>query len=141
MNARPRVLVVCTGNKARSQMAEGWIRHFAGDRIEVHSAGTHPSGVWSLVVDAMAEAGVDVSTQWSKPVSDFAGQEFDYVVTVCDDAKESCPVFPGAKRTLHVPFLDPWLPPERRSEEPALVARIRDEIRDWAAGFVQTVTG
>ncbi|MGE0002052.1 MAG: arsenate reductase ArsC [Fimbriimonadaceae bacterium] len=139
MTTRPRVLVLCTGNKARSQMAEGWIRHFGRGRLDVVSAGTRPSGVWQLVIEAMSEAGVDISTQWSKSVNEFTGQEFDYVVTLCNDAKEGCPVFPGARRTLHVPFLDPWLPPERRHEEPVLVRRIRDEIRDWAQGFVAEV--
>ena len=137
----PRVLVVCTGNKARSQMAEGWIRHFGQGRLEVESAGTHPSGMWDLVVEAMAEAGVDISEQWSKSVSEFWGQEFDWVVTVCDDAERNCPHFPGAKNRLHRPFRDPWLPPELRHEEPALVRQIRDEIRDWAEGFVRGLVG
>lgn len=120
-------------------MAEGWIRHFGAGRLDVFSAGTHPSGTWPLVVESMAEAGVDISTQWSKSLDEYAGQDFDFFVTVCDDAQAACPVFPGARRTLHVPFLDPWLPPERRHEEPALVRRIRDEIRVWAERFVAEV--
>lgn len=132
-----RVLVVCTGNKARSQMAEGWIRHFGEGLVEVHSAGTHPSGVWDVVVEAMAEAGVDISRQWSKSVLEFQGQEFDVVVTVCDDAGRACPNFPGARARLHVPFRDPWLPSGERHLEAELVREVRDEIRDWAEGFVR----
>jgi arsenate reductase len=132
-----RVLVVCTGNKARSQMAEGWIRHFGKGRVEAESAGTHPSGVWPLVVEAMAEAGVDISGQRSKSVSEFLGEEFDVVVTVCDSAAESCPTFPGARARLHVPFRDPWLPPEQRHLEPQVVREVRDEIRAWAKDFVE----
>lgn len=136
-----RVLVVCTGNKARSQMAEGWLRHFGEGRVEAHSAGTHPSGVWPLVVKAMAEAGVDVSAQWSKHVGEFEGQEFDYVVTVCDDADRACPAFPGAKTRLHVPFRDPWLPAPDPRREAELVREVRDQIRDWAREFCQGLEG
>jgi arsenate reductase len=101
-----RVLFVCTGNRARSQMAEGLLRHIAGDRFEVHSAGTLPSGISELTVAAMHEIGIDVSRQWSKHVDDFEGQSFDYVITVCDTAKESCPVFPGGEQ-LHWSIEDP----------------------------------
>jgi arsenate reductase (thioredoxin) len=101
-----RVLFVCTGNRARSQMAEGLLRHIAGDRFEVHSAGTLPSGLSELTVAAMHEIGIDVSRQWSKHVDDFEGQSFDYVITVCDTAKESCPVFPGGEQ-LHWSIEDP----------------------------------
>ena len=106
MPARQRVLFVCTGNRARSQMAEGLLRHIAGDRFEVHSAGTLPSGMSALTVEAMREVGIDVSSQWSKHVDDFDGQSFDYVITVCDAAKESCPVFPGGEQ-LHWSIEDP----------------------------------
>jgi arsenate reductase len=101
-----RVLFVCTGNRARSQMAEGLLRHIAGDRFEVHSAGTLPSGLSELTVAAMHEIGIDVSRQWSKHVDDFEGQSFNYVITVCDTAKESCPVFPGGEQ-LHWSIEDP----------------------------------
>jgi arsenate reductase len=101
-----RVLFVCTGNRARSQMAEGLLRHIAGDRFEVHSAGTLPSGISELTVAAMHEIGIDVSRQWSKHVDDFEGQSFNYVITVCDTAKESCPVFPGGEQ-LHWSIEDP----------------------------------
>jgi arsenate reductase len=106
MAAKKRVLFVCTGNRARSQMAEGLLRHIAGDRFEVHSAGTLPSGVSQLTIEAMREMGIDISSQWSKHVDDFDGQSFDYVITVCDSAKESCPVFPGGEQ-LHWSIEDP----------------------------------
>ena len=106
MADQKRVLFVCTGNRARSQMAEGLLRHVAGDRFEVHSAGTLPSGMSELTVEAMREVGIDVSSQWSKHVGDFDGQAFDYVITVCDTAKESCPVFPGGEQ-LHWSIEDP----------------------------------
>lgn len=100
------VLFVCTGNRARSQMAEGLLRHLAGDRFEVHSAGTLPSGISELTIEAMREIGIDASRQWSKHVSDFDGQNFDYVITVCDHAREECPVFPGGE-SLHWSVEDP----------------------------------
>jgi arsenate reductase len=106
MADKKRALFVCTGNRARSQMAEGLLRHIASDRFEVYSAGTLPSGMSELTVDAMREVGIDVSSQWSKHVDDFDGQAFDYVITVCDTAKESCPVFPGGEQ-LHWSIEDP----------------------------------
>src|SRR3974377_50314 len=101
---KKRILVLCTGNSARSQMAEGLLRHEAGDRFEVYSAGTKPSLVRPEAIAVMSEIGVDISGHRSKPVDEFAGQELDYVITVCDNAKESCPVFPGATKRLHWPF-------------------------------------
>jgi arsenate reductase len=102
-----RVLFVCTGNKARSQMAEGLLRHFAGDRFEVHSAGTQPSGLAEETVAVMREIGIDVSGQRSKHVEGYAGQSFDYVITVCDSARQACPIFPGDGRRLHWDVEDP----------------------------------
>jgi arsenate reductase len=102
-----RVLFVCTGNKARSQMAEGLLRHFAGDRFEVHSAGTQPSGLAEETVAVMREIGIDVSGQQSKHVEGYAGQSFDYVITVCDSARQACPIFPGDGRRLHWDVEDP----------------------------------
>jgi arsenate reductase len=102
-----RVLFVCTGNKARSQMAEGLLRHFAGGRFEVHSAGTQPSGLAEETVTVMREIGIDASGQRSKHVDKYAGQAFDYVVTVCDSARQACPVFPGERRRLHWDVEDP----------------------------------
>jgi arsenate reductase (thioredoxin) len=95
MADRKRVLILCTGNSARSQMAEGLLRHDAGDRFEVESAGTKPSQVRSEAIAVMKEIGIDISGHRSKSVDEFAGRSFDYVLTVCDNAKESCPIFPG----------------------------------------------
>ena len=102
-----RVLFVCTGNRARSQMAEGLLRQMAGDRLEAHSAGTEPKSLAEETVAVMREIGIDVSGQRSKSVDEFAGQEFDYVITVCDTARESCPVFPGGGKRLHWSVADP----------------------------------
>jgi thioredoxin type arsenate reductase len=104
-----RVLFVCTGNSARSQIAEAILRQRGGRRFEVASAGTDPRGVHPLTVRALAEAGIDISGARSRSVDEFPGQEFDYVVTVCDQAREACPVFPGAERSLHWGYDDPVL--------------------------------
>lgn len=104
-----RVLFVCTGNSARSQMAEAILRRRGGERFDVASAGTDPRGVHPLTVRALAEAGIDVSGARSRSIEEFLGQEFDYVVTVCDQAREACPVFPGAARSLHWGYDDPVL--------------------------------
>src|SRR5271154_4927409 len=101
MPAKKRILILCTGNSARSQMAEGLLRHDAGDRCEVESAGTKPSHVRSEAIAAMRELGIDISGHRSKSVDEFTGQRFDYVLTVCDNAKESCPVFPGKTVAIH----------------------------------------
>jgi arsenate reductase (thioredoxin) len=104
---RPHVLVVCTGNSCRSQMAEAWVRHDLGDRVEVDSAGTHPCYVHPLAIRVMAEAGVDLSRHTSKSVERFLDRPMDLVVTVCDSARKACPVFPGAKRQIHESIPDP----------------------------------
>jgi arsenate reductase (thioredoxin) len=101
------VLILCTGNSCRSQMAEGLFRHLAGSTYESHSAGTHPSTVNPLAINAMSEIGIDISHHRSKSINEFLGKPFDLVITVCDDAKESCPFFPGATKRLHWPFDDP----------------------------------
>lgn len=102
-----RVLFVCTGNSARSVMAEALLRHHGGDRFEVSSAGTEPKGVNPLTLRILAEAGIDGSFARSKSVTEFLGQPFDYVVTVCDQARQSCPVFPGVHESLHWGYEDP----------------------------------
>lgn len=108
MNGKKRVLVLCTGNSCRSQMAEGWIRRDLGDRVDVFSAGTRPSFVHPLSIRVMAEEGVDISGHRSKSVAEFAGQPFDLVITLCDSAREACPIFPGAAKVVHEPIPDPW---------------------------------
>lgn len=102
-----RVLFVCTGNSARSIMAEALLRRHGGDRFEVHSAGTDPRGVNPLTLRVLAEAGIDASGARSKSVAEFVGQRFDYVITVCDQAREACPVFPGGHDALHWGYEDP----------------------------------
>src|SRR6202051_1803875 len=107
MAAEKRVLILCIGNSARSQMAERTLRHDAWDRFEVESAGTRPSQVRPEAIAVMRELGIDISGHRSKHVDEFAGQAFDYVLTVCDNAKESCPVFPSDAKRLHMGFEDP----------------------------------
>lgn len=136
MAERTRILVLCTGNRCRSQMAEGWLRHFGGDAVEVFSAGTAPKGVHPLAIEVMAEAGVDISRHTSDSVANYLNDEFDVVVTVCDNAKEACPVFPGAKRTVHRAFEDPDYPDMPPDEFREVFRRIRDEIRGWAGEFI-----
>jgi arsenate reductase (thioredoxin) len=102
-----RVLFVCTGNSARSIMAEALLRHHGGDRFEVHSAGTEPRGVNPLTLRVLADAGIDASFAKSTSVTDYLGQKFDYVVTVCDQARQVCPVFPGVHESLHWGYEDP----------------------------------
>jgi arsenate reductase len=137
MSVRKRVLILCTGNSARSQMAEGLLRHMAGDRFEVESAGVEPSHVRPQAVEAMREVGIDLSGHRSKSVDEFAGSEFDYVITVCDNARERCPVFPGKTERLHWSFDDPAA---ARGDEKAVLSvfrRVRDEIKDRLSEFVK----
>ncbi len=121
-----KVLVLCTGNACRSQMAEGVLRHFRQHDIEAFSAGTKPSHVNPLAIKVMAEIGIDISGNRSKHVDEFKGVAIDYVVTVCDNAKESCPVFPGAVQRRHWPFPDP---PHGQGESEAVLAEFR-RVRD-----------
>lgn len=104
---KPAVLILCTGNSCRSQMAEGILRHYGSDKFEVFSAGTKPSQVNETAIQVMKEIGMDISGHRSKHVNEFTGQKIDYVISVCDNAKESCPVFPGGTVRLHWPFPDP----------------------------------
>jgi arsenate reductase len=131
-DSRQRVLVLCTGNSCRSQMAEGWLRARFGDRIEAFSAGSNPSGhVHPLAIRVMAEAGIDIGGGRSKHVGEFLGQPFDTVITACDPAKEACPVFPGRAERLHQTFDDPAEATGSEAERLAVFRRVRDEIRDW----------
>lgn len=135
-----KVLFLCTGNSCRSQMAEGWARHLKGDVIEPYSAGIETHGLNPNAVKVMAEAGVDISGHRSKHVDEVRDIPFDYVVTVCDDAHESCPLFPGKTRVIHVGFDDPpRLAKEAKDEQEALshYRRVRDEIRR----FVESLPG
>ncbi len=138
MPAKLKLLFLCTGNSCRSQMAEGWTRYLKGDCIEPDSAGIIAFGLNPLAVQVMADAGVDISSQKSQQVSEVMGIDFDYVVTVCSNADEQCPVFPGKTKVVHVGFDDPpTLALSAKTEEEALVhyRRVRDEIR----AFVETL--
>ena len=131
---RPRILFLCTGNSCRSQMAEGWARALIGERFDVHSAGIRAHGLNRVAVQVMAEAGVDISSQRSKTIERLGNLQFDFVVTVCDDAQESCPVFPGDAKTIHHSFDDPpRLAETAGSDDEAMghYTRVRDEIRDF----------
>ncbi len=134
-----RVLILCTGNSARSQMAEGLLRHDGGGAFEVSSAGVRPGAVRPEAILAMAEIGIDISHHRSKSVDEFLGQDFDYVITVCDNARETCPVFPGRAVMIHHSFEDPPAPGEASEEETmAVFRRVRDEIREWLSAGART---
>jgi len=130
-----KVLFLCTGNACRSQMAEGWARHMKFDVIEAYSAGVWPAGVSSRAVQVMAEAGVDISSQTSDHVDDFKTIDFDYVITLCDNAKEQCPVFSGNARMIHRAFDDPTFVMGSTEAILAAFRQTRDEIRE----FVETM--
>lgn len=137
MASKKRVLVLCTGNSCRSQMAEGWVRQDLGGQIEVVSAGTHPSVVHPLAVRVMAEAGVDISGHASKPLSRFWGEPFDLVVTVCDAAGAACPAFAGARRQVHESIPDPVVPGLDEEDRLESFRRVRDLIRGRIVGLVR----
>ena len=133
-----KILFLCTGNSCRSQMAEGWARHLKSDSIEAYSAGIEPHGLDVKAVKVMAEAGVDISSQRSKPLDELKAIQFDSVVTLCGEAEEQCPVFPGRILVIHVGFEDPpRLAAKAKSEQEALECyrRVRDQIK----GFVTTL--
>lgn len=135
MPDKKRVLILCTGNSARSQMAEGLLRHEAADRFDVFSAGTRPAQVRPEAIAVMRELGIDISGHRSKSVNEFAGQPFDYVLTVCDNARESCPVFPGAAVRIHRSFEDPAAVEGSEDERLTAFRRVRDELRNYLRRF------
>jgi arsenate reductase len=140
---RAKVLFLCTGNACRSQMAEGWTRHMHGGRVEAHSAGVIKHGLDERAVRVMAEAGVDISSQESKTVEELPRLELDAVITLCDQAHESCPFFPGSFLRLHRGFDDPpLLALQAADEENALepYRRVRDEIRDFVGGLPEILS-
>lgn len=132
-NKKQRVLFVCTHNSARSQMAEGWLRHLAGDRFEAHSAGTEATQVHPLAIRVMAEVGIDISGQRSKTIEEYLGQPFDWVITVCDQAAEACPVFPGGGERLHWSLPDPSKATGSEDQRLAVFRQVRDAIRERIA--------
>jgi len=135
MSDKERVLILCTGNSARSQMAEGLLRELHGDKFEVHSAGVDPSIVRPEAIDVMKEIGIDISGHTSKSADIFAGQEFDYIITVCDNAKEQCPYFPGSAKRIHRTFEDPASASGSYDDRAAAFRRVRDQISEYLRGF------
>lgn len=137
---KPRVLFLCTGNSARSQMAEAWLRRLGGDHFHVNSAGLDPKGVHPLTVRVMEEAGFDMRAHYSKKLADFLnGPHFSYLITVCSSAEEKCPVFPGMGQRLHWPLDDPAAAQGSEDEQLAAFRRARDEIgacvQEWLLGM------
>lgn len=134
------MLILCTGNSARSQMAEGLLRHDAGESFEVESAGTKPSTVRPEAITAMRDIGIDISQHRSKHVDDFRDRRFDYVITVCDNARESCPVYFNAARRLHRDFDDPAACQGSEADRLGVFRRVRDELRRYLRDFAQSVS-
>jgi arsenate reductase (thioredoxin) len=135
---KPRVLFLCTGNSCRSQMAEGLLRHLAGDRFDVVSAGTEPVPVPREAIDTMAEVGIDISAHESKAVRPFLGQHFGYVITVCDRALERCPIFPGAVKRLEWNFQDPAAVVGDGPARKRAFRDVRDQIAERIREFVSS---
>jgi arsenate reductase len=138
--AKQRVLILCTGNSARSQMAEGLLRHDAGDRFDVESAGTKPGYVRPEAIAAMREIGFDISSHRSKHVDEFQNQPFDYVLTVCDNARETCPIYPGQTNRIHHSFEDPAAIQGSEDERLAAFRKVRDQIREYLRTLPQHST-
>lgn len=134
-----RVLFLCTGNSCRSQMAEGLLRHLGNNKFEVFSAGISPSFVHPLAIKAMMEIGIDISGHRSKSVEEFLDQSFDYVITVCDKAKESCPNFPGQARKIHWSFQDPAEATGSEEERMKVFRKVRDEIKEHILSFIREI--
>lgn len=132
-----KVLFLCTGNSCRSQIAEGWAKHLKGNVIDAYSAGIRPIGVSSMAIKVMAEAGVDISNHKSQHMDEFRGIDFDYVVTLCDNVSESCPVFRGEAKIIHKPFEDPYL---AAGDEEIVLAVFR-KVRDQMKAFVEKMPG
>jgi arsenate reductase len=142
MSEKQTVLILCTGNSARSQIAEGLLRHDAGDRFDVHSAGTRPTTtVRPEAIAVMGEIGIDISGHRSKSVDEFVGREVDYVITVCDHAKEFCPVFPGTTKHLHWSLSDPAAVPGSDEDRKTAFRNARHEIRHRLKTFVGEHSG
>ena len=140
MSDRQRVLILCTGNSARSQMAEGLLRHLADERFEVMSAGVSPTQVRTEAITAMREIGIDISHHRSKSVDEFVGQEFDYVITVCDKANEQCPVFPGKTKRIHWSFDDPAAVEGDEAAQLTEFRRVREQILHRLRFFVEVTS-
>jgi arsenate reductase len=135
-----KVLFLCTGNSCRSQIAEGWANHLKSDVIEAYSAGIRPIGVNPKTIQVMAEAGVDISDHTSKRIDDLAGIDFDYIITVCDNAREQCPVFPGSAKLFHKAFDDPYFATGSEDEIMAVFRKVRDQIRAFVEELPEILT-
>ncbi len=140
MREKKRVLILCTGNSARSQMAEGLLRHDAGDRFDVASAGVEPTQVRPLAIKTMNEIGIDISGQRSKSVDEFNGQNFDYVITVCDHANQQCPMFPGNTKRIHWSIEDPAAAVGNEEERLNVFQRVREELHERLREFAAQQT-
>ena len=132
-----KVLVLCTGNSCRSQIAEGYLRHYAGDKAEIYSAGIEAHGVNPRAVAVMKEDGIDISAHTSDTMDRYSGMSFDYVITVCDNARERCPYFPAGARQLHQDFPDPARAKGTEEEINTEFCRVRDMIREYSRKFVE----
>ena len=141
MPDKKRVLFLCTGNSARSQMAEGLLRRLAGDKFDVFSAGTHPKGMNPYSVEAMNELGIDISQQKSKDVGVYGNEKFDYVITVCDHAREVCPIFPHATTQLHWSFEDPAEATGTEEHRLSVFRAIRNKIAESVRSLVEAYDG
>lgn len=133
------ILFLCTGNACRSQIAEGWARHLKNDSINAYSAGVSPIGVSTRAIKTMSEAGVDISNHTSKHFNDLKCIDFDYVITLCDNAAESCPVFPGEVKVIHKPFKDPYFATGSEKNIMAQFAKVRDQIRDFVKSLPESL--
>src|SRR5688572_385162 len=132
----PKILVLCTGNSCRSQIAEGYLRHFANGKAEVYSAGIETHGVNPRAIATMKEDGIDISKHTSNNVNEYANMEFDYVITVCDNAKENCPYFPANIKMFHHNFPDPAKAKGRETEILNEFRKVREMIKDYSKNFV-----
>ena len=126
-----KIIFLCTGNSARSQMAEGMMRHLRGNEFEVFSAGSEPKGINPLAIEVMKEIGIDISAQRSKHLDEYAEREFDYIVTLCDHAAKTCPLFPGSGERIHQGFSDPAAAEGSREEKIEMFRRVRDELKEF----------
>jgi arsenate reductase len=137
MNDRKRVLILCTGNSARSQMAEGLLRHDSGEAFVVESAGVEPTSVRAEAIEVMGEIGIDISGQRSKSIDEFVGLSFDWVITVCDNAKQNCPIFPAATRRIHWSIEDPAAVSGTEQVRLKAFRAARDDLRERLGKFMQ----
>lgn len=138
MKDAKKTLVLCTGNSCRSQMAEGYLRHFAGNKAEVFSAGIETHGVNPMAIAIMKEDGIDISAQTSNNINEYSDTDFDFVITVCDHAKENCPVFPSKAKQFHKNFPDPAGATGTEEEILQQFRSVRDEIKSYCLDFVKT---